>query len=152
MQPRIRTIALCLFSHEGKILVSEELDTVKGSVYARPVGGGIEFGERSIEAIRREIQEELSQEIESIELVGVLENHFTLEGASGHEIVFVYDARFFDQSCYDKPYLDGVEHDVNAQFKALWRSPAELRAANIRLVPESLESLLVEKGLASEGK
>lgn len=149
MAPRIRTIALCLFSHQGKILVSEDLDTVKGSTYARPLGGGIEFGERATDAIRREILEELGEAIENVELIAVLENLFTLEAASGHEIVFLYDARFVDRSCYDKPHLDGVEHEVNAHFKALWRTPAELRAANIRLVPEPLEALLLEKGLVS---
>ena len=56
---RIRPIALCLFRHAGRILVGNAYDAVKQEHYCRPLGGGIEFGERGAEAIVREIREEL---------------------------------------------------------------------------------------------
>jgi len=73
---RIRPIAVCLFRHENRILVSEGFDTVKQDYYYRPLGGGIEYGEPSREAVAREIREELGAEIENIRLLDVLENIF----------------------------------------------------------------------------
>ena len=41
-------------------------------------------------AVIREIREEIEAEITDLELLGILESIFTLEGQLGHEIVFVY--------------------------------------------------------------
>jgi ADP-ribose pyrophosphatase YjhB (NUDIX family) len=71
---RIRPIAVCLFRHDNRILVSEGFDTVKQDYYYRPLGGGIEYGEMSSDALVREIREELDAEIENVRLLGVLEN------------------------------------------------------------------------------
>lgn len=51
---------------------------------------GLEFGEMSEAALRREFKEELGFDITPVSLLGVLENHFELEGEPGHEIVHVY--------------------------------------------------------------
>ena len=56
---RIRTIAICLFSHNGGILVAEGIDAVKGETFYRPLGGGIEFGEYGADTVAREIREEI---------------------------------------------------------------------------------------------
>jgi len=68
--PRIRALALCVFHHEGKILVHRFYDPIKQQSVFRPVGGGIEFGETSAQAIAREVQEELVQSIHSVRLLG----------------------------------------------------------------------------------
>jgi len=103
---RIRPVALCLFQHKGRILVSRAYDAVKQDFYCRPLGGGIEFGKRGVETIAREIREELGAEIEKIRWLGTLENLFTGEGKAGHEIVLVFDAGFIDRSLYDQPIAD----------------------------------------------
>lgn len=79
-EPRIRHLALCIFHHRGKILVNEFVDPVKGLTLFRPLGGGIEFGERSADAIVREIREELGQPISDLRLIGTLESIFTYLG------------------------------------------------------------------------
>jgi len=71
--PRIRALALCIFHRNGRILVHEFQDAVKQQTVFRPIGGGIEFGEHSAEAIVREVQEELAQPIHSLRLLGTLE-------------------------------------------------------------------------------
>lgn len=54
MKPNhIRPIAICLFRHGSRILVSDGLDSETGR-YCRPLGGAIEFGERAQAAIVRE--------------------------------------------------------------------------------------------------
>ena len=72
----IRVYALII---EGeKILISKEL--IKGEIVLKFPGGGVEFGEGIIEALQREANEEMFQELSEIE-------HF-------------YTTDFFQQSSY----------------------------------------------------
>ncbi len=147
---RIRPIALCLFRHQGRILVGNGFDAVNGIPYCRPLGGGIEFGERGQEAIVREIREELGAEIEQVEQLGLLENLFTCDGRPGHEIVLLFDATFTDRSLYDRPVLHGYEEGAAQEtFTAEWKTLDELEAGPTRLVPEGLLEFL--RGLAQTG-
>ncbi|HVG28943.1 MAG TPA: NUDIX hydrolase [Pyrinomonadaceae bacterium] len=139
---RIRPIVICLFSHGGRILVSQSHDPAKQDYFCRPLGGGIEFGERSRDAVRREVREEIGVEIENLELIGVLENLFTYVGRRWHEIVFVYDAEFVDKSLYGRDEIVYHELELAGDFVARWRSLAEIEADNVRLVPEGLTGLL----------
>jgi 8-oxo-dGTP pyrophosphatase MutT (NUDIX family) len=143
---KIRPIVLCLFRHRDRILVSRDYDSVKMDYYYRPLGGGIEFGETSRDAIIREIREELGAEIENVTWLGMLENIFTLEGAPGHEIVLIYDATFVDRSLYEQDHLIGHEHEIGSSFVAEWRSLDDLQRGPARLVPEGLATLIAESG------
>jgi 8-oxo-dGTP pyrophosphatase MutT (NUDIX family) len=143
----IRPIALCLFRRENRILVSTAYDSVKKDYYCRPLGGGIEFGERGAEAIVREIREELGAEIEKVRLVGTLENLFSCEGQPGHEIVLLFDAVFIDRSLYEQLFLHGHEAGAAMEaFTAEWKTLDELTAGNARLVPEELIGFLSDHG------
>lgn len=137
---RMRAIAICLFRHQGRVLVSQGFDEVKQEVFFRPLGGGIDFCETSQDAIVREIQEELGAEITEVQLVGVLESIFLYRGEPGHEIVFVYDARFVDASLYDQETL--AVQEGKHQFTATWRSLEQMIGPGRRLVPEALAALL----------
>jgi 8-oxo-dGTP pyrophosphatase MutT (NUDIX family) len=139
---RIRPIAICLFSDGGRILVSEDFDSVKQSYFCRPIGGAINFGERSCDAILREIGEEIGAEVENLRLVGVLESLFFYEGSQGHEVVFVYDAEFVDRSLYKQSEVRCYEAEIDVRFAARWRSLEDLNREGIRLVPEGLSDLL----------
>ncbi len=139
---RIRPIVVCLFRHNGRILVEIQPDSVKGDWFCRPLGGAIEFGEDSRTALVREIEEELGAAVENIQLLGVLENLFVYEGQPGHEIVFVYDAAFVDKSLYQQETLQAYEHGNHSHFTAQWQSLAQMKEKNIRLVPEGLLALL----------
>ncbi|HEY9763270.1 MAG TPA: NUDIX hydrolase [Trichocoleus sp.] len=137
---RIRAIALCLFRHQGRILVSEGFDEVKRETFFRSLGGGIDFCETSRDAIVREIQEELGAEISDVHLVGILESIFLYQGEPGHEIVFVYDARFVDASLYDREKL--TVQEGKHQFTATWKSLEQMTGPGQQLVPEGLAALL----------
>jgi 8-oxo-dGTP pyrophosphatase MutT (NUDIX family) len=138
--PRIRPLALCIFHHDGKILLSEAHDPIKNRPFFRPIGGGIEFGETSAQAIVREVEEELGLAITDVRLLGTLENIFTYAGRPGHEIVQVYDAKFVDASVYALPYLDGQKTD-GATFTAKWLR-WEGFTDEAPLVPDGLYELL----------
>jgi ADP-ribose pyrophosphatase YjhB (NUDIX family) len=139
---RIRPIVICLFRDGDRILVSEAYDSSKGDYFCRPLGGGIEFGEHSRDAMLREIREEIGAEVERLELVGVLENIFIYEGAQGHEIVFVYDGEFKDRGMYERGEIQCYEMELDAGFVARWLSLEEIRGRNTRLVPEGVADLL----------
>ncbi|MBE9157645.1 NUDIX hydrolase [Nodosilinea sp. LEGE 06152] len=137
---RIRPISICLLRRGEEILVHESYDSVKERGFARPLGGGIDFGETSADAAIREIKEELGVDITGVVLLGIVENIFVYEGAPGHEIVFVYDGRFVDESLYEQESLMAMEG--KRQFEAVWRSPSALRTGPHRLVPEQLWDFL----------
>lgn len=143
--PRIRFLALCVFHHQGKILVNVFEDPATGQTLCRPLGGGIEFGELGRDAIAREIDEELGKSISDVRLLGTLESLFTYAEKAGHEIVQVYDARFADTSLYHQDWLDG--HESNGRpFRARWCDSADLAGIG-PLVPQGLHALLRDLSL-----
>lgn len=137
---RFRPLALCVFHHNGKILVNRFIDPVTQEVFYRPLGGGIDFGERSSDAIVREIHEELGQSINDVRLLGTLESIFTYNGKPGHEFVRVYDAKFDDVDVYQQALVKGEESN-GAPFTAMWCASSSFTPSS-PLVPEGLYELL----------
>ena len=137
----IRPIVICVFRQGPQILVAEGTDPATGEVFYRPLGGGIEFGESSADALRREICEELGTEIEDLKLLGVLENPFVYDDARGHEIVFVYDAAFVDRRLYDVPAPEGLESDGSV-IPAIWLDLNRYVQGSPPVYPDGLIELL----------
>lgn len=98
----IRPIAIGAFLHDDRVLVGRAFDSQKNEHYCRPPGGGVEFGERAEDALRRELREEIGADIEDVKLMSVIENRFELEGEPKHEIVFVFEAHLKDRALYDQ--------------------------------------------------
>lgn len=142
---RVRPVAICVFSYQQRILVFDGFDRSKDSWYFRPLGGGIEFGEASDEAMRRETEEELGCGVDGLELLGVIENRFVLEGEPGHEIVFVFDGILNDRSLYKRGAVPWQEHGSGEAGLARWLGREDFRReSRWRLVPEELEGLLLQ--------
>ena len=146
---KVRPIAICVFYHQRCILVNEGYDSVKKQTFFRPLGGKIEFGEKSSETIRRELLEEIGFEVQNLIYLTTLENIFTYNGERGHEIIIVYDGEFADESVYQRAIIHGKEenHDpINAVWKPLsdFQSGSD-GAASTPLYPTGLLELLLEK-------
>lgn len=139
---RIRPLAICIFSHNNKILVCEGYDPTKGEIFYRPLGGAIEFGEYSIDTVRRELLEEISAEIQELVYLGALENIFTFDGTPGHEIVQVYDGAFVDTALYEQDVISGHELDISEPMKVIWKNLDEFGPGKSILYPDGLLELL----------
>ncbi|SFL58945.1 NUDIX domain-containing protein [Gracilibacillus orientalis] len=139
----IRPIVICLFSNNDSILVAEGYDSIKKQYFYRPIGGGIEYGELSSDALIREVQEEIEKEITNLKYLGTIENIFTYNGDIGHEVVMVYDASFVDDSLYKINSFEGKEDD-GTSFKLFWKPLSEFENGQLRIVPESLMTLIQE--------
>ena len=126
---------------DGAILVSGDVDE-DGTGYERPLGGHIELGELAEETIRREILEEIGEELRSVRLLDVIENLFTLNGAQGHEIVFVFEAEFVDDAPYQVEQRTILDHPTG-RVRVRWRLPGEI---NPRLVPDGIERVVQDSG------
>ncbi|MCM3759010.1 NUDIX domain-containing protein [Sporosarcina aquimarina] len=137
----IRPLVICVFQQVDTILVAEGYDPVKQDYFYRPIGGGIEFGESSEEALIREMKEELNTTVTDLAYLGTLENIFSFNGNIGHEIVRVYDASFTDNAFNKASTFEGIE-DNGELFKVM-RLPIEtFRTGELRLVPDNLLDLL----------
>ncbi len=86
---RIRPIVLGIIWRGDALLVFEAYDHVKDETYYRSLGGGIEFGERSQDALLREFHEELGVTLVGVRYLAALENIHTHNGQLGHEIVLL---------------------------------------------------------------
>ena len=111
---KIRPLAICVFSHQGRILVSEGYDSVKKQTFYRPLGGKIEFGEPSAETVRRELLEEIGYEVGDLHYLATLENIFTYNGQKGHEIILIYDGDFKDKGFTGLAEIEGHEEEPRA--------------------------------------
>ena len=137
---RIRVLALAVFRRGDEILVMEGYDPLKREPFYRPLGGGVEFGERVIDALHREMREELGAEIKDVRLLQVMENLFVFNGAPGHEIVWMHDAALVDPAFYARDEI--VITEDGAGGRAVWKSLREFEQGRAILYPTGLLELL----------
>jgi ADP-ribose pyrophosphatase YjhB (NUDIX family) len=134
----IRPLALAVIRRGDSLLVFEGHDDFKDETFYRPLGGGVEFGESSKDALRREFGEELGAEIEVGERLDVLENVFTWQDRTGHEIAFIYEAVFVDPSFYERDEMKIIDEPAVAR----WVDVADFRDGSKILYPDRLVELL----------
>lgn len=133
-KPRVVALALIRRAESNEILVSNSRDETIGVRFHRLFGGGVEFGERGEEALRRELLEELGVELGMARLAGVVENLFVFEGLPGHEVMLVYETEFADASLYAKELFQGIEVEPKV---GVWRD-LDHPDADVPLYPPGL--------------
>lgn len=100
IEKNLRGLAIAIIRRGNEILVVPYYDAKKNEHFYRPLGGGIEFGETSLEALKREFQEEVALELKDHKLLGVIENIYNFDGEPGHEIAFIYEAKLSNADAY----------------------------------------------------
>lgn len=126
---KIRVLALALVEHDGKLLVSPGIDKVRGEDFYRLPGGGVDFGETALEALKREFMEEFRAEIVQVKLLSVFENIFEFNGDKGHEVTFIFSAKFKDESLYDQSSFKII--DSHREGEALWVPISKLKESRL---------------------
>jgi 8-oxo-dGTP pyrophosphatase MutT (NUDIX family) len=107
------------------------------------LGGGIEFGETSMDTVCRELMEELNVQVnrESLLYLGTVENIFTLNGLPGHEIVMIYDGVLKESGLYDQAEIVGEEAN-GEEIRAVWMGVDEFGEGKSILYPYGLLEML----------
>jgi len=134
----IRPVAVGVPRREDELLLSRLHED--GEPFYRPIGGAIEFGESSDEALAREFEEELDVEVVEAELLETLENSFTFEGQQGHEIWFLYEVALAESWPYERDAFEGREPEAGETYSAVWKSIDSFDGVTV--YPEHLASLL----------
>ncbi|KAM3094592.1 NUDIX hydrolase [Phormidesmis sp. 146-12] len=131
---RIRPLVLGWVLSGDRLLVASEYDFVKQDYFYRCLGGGVDFGETSEAALRREFLEEIQAEVTNIRSLGFVENLFTYNGKPGHEWIQSYQCDLVDASLYQQSEIRGIEGKT--EFVARWVECDRFRSRELRLVPE----------------
>ena len=140
VEGQIRVLALGLIKKDNRVFISQGYDPVKQKTFYRAMGGGVDFGETSLEALEREFQEEIQAKLTNISYLGCLENLFTFNGKQGHELLQVYQCDFADAKFYELESL--VFAEGKRQKTALWVDIALFTSGELLLVPEPFLELL----------
>lgn len=139
---QIRPLSLALIRNQkGQYLYHQGRDKVKNETFYRPLGGGIDFGERADATLSREMLEELNEEIIIHRQLATFENIFKYEQRFGHEIVIVFEAEFKNRNVYEKHELEIHEYN-GLTSTAVWRSLEEIKKEKAHLYPLGLEELI----------
>ena len=149
MAKRIRPIALGLIEYGGHIFVSRGEDRKTKEPFYRFLGGGIDFGETSEAALKREFLEEVQAELTAVEYVTCLDNIFVYIGKPKHERIQLFRAQFVDSKfCQVQKTFRFVEGDSRAGRRgqridqALWIPISGVLSGEYRLVPASCHQYL----------
>ncbi|MCJ8144522.1 NUDIX domain-containing protein [Ancylobacter sp. A5.8] len=143
----IRVVAIGLHWREGRLLAAEVRDDAGRLKGVRPLGGGVEFGESWRDALAREFREELGLDVHVGPCRAVLENIFSHEGATGHEVVFVADV-VFPPGVLDEAESVDFEEDGGQPCRARWYALETLDGDGPALFPSGLKRMLLARAVA----
>ena len=101
-----------VFIRDGKILLND----CSGIHYALP-GGRVKMDEDSKEALKREVKEEMDENIQNISFMGIFENFFTLDDTKVHEYMWMYQADFEDKKMFQSDNLYLAEGEKENHFE-----------------------------------
>ena len=133
----IRVKAIGLIRRNDQLLLEEVREPDGPLIGYRPLGGSIEFGEKSWEALEREFMEELGEDIKITKLYTVLENIFTWDNKPAHEVIFVYEASLLNKDTYQEQIVERMDSITGNMRQAYWVNPHAL-PEGVKLLPTTL--------------
>ena len=112
----------------------EKFDKVKNQTFYRCLGGGIEFLEKSSDALKREFKEEINTDIIVKDFLGISENIFTFNGKNAHELILFYSIDIVDSDYKDEYNII----DRGGEFSAKWIDIDDFKNKSKILYPEEV--------------
>ena len=134
-KPRVKVI--CLLKCLDEYLFANVLDTYKNEYFYILPGGGVEFGEKTIDAVKREIKEEVNYDLKNPKLISTIEHFFEYKGISKHEVTFFYLEEVSEKSLFSNELIDNGNH-----FPALWIKKSEV--PNYNVVPIQVKEWIIK--------
>ena len=137
----IRAKVIGIAQFENKILVCEVLDdegVLKGWC---PLGGGIEFGETSEEALKREMFEEAGCQVLISGEPMICDNIFEHHGVKGHELIVAFHITFSDPQMYQKKRFQ-IQEDKGSWHWVEWMDMATFQGGKAVFFPPALAKQL----------
>jgi ADP-ribose pyrophosphatase YjhB (NUDIX family) len=141
-RPAVRVIALGLHWRGDSLLAVEIPDDTGRIKGVRPLGGGVDFGETWQVALAREFQEELGVEVEIGAEAIIMENIYTHEGHTGHEVVFLAEVKF-PKGAFAGESAIHFQEDNGDGYIARWFPLADLDDGKLSLYPAGLKERLL---------
>jgi hypothetical protein len=139
----VRPVVYGIFRREYNVLVAEGYDRNNRTLFYRPPGGPLGFGETAEESLVRLMKEQFDSYITVGPKLAVFENIYSLNDAPGHEIVFLYEAEFKSLHLYGLETYE-LPEDKNGEpvmTRFSWHNLFEFHHRK-RLYPQPLYDLL----------
>ena len=139
---QVRPVALAVVRRDEQALLAHHYDPEADYEFYRPLGGAIEFGEHSSEAVVREFPEELDVTLTDISYLETYERVFTFDGNDGHEIWRLYEGTIEESWPYERDQFTGREPEFGEEFAVEWKHPEEFTEGGEVVYPPELPELL----------
>ena len=126
-----------LIIKDGKLLT---VDIANNNFYCLP-GGHVHLGESTLDAIKREIREEVMLDVLNVKLLSVIENFFTnVKGKMMHEVCYYYTVYAEGVNTNDYTYIENDDGELK-ELKFNWIKLEDLTKVDFR--PKILAEKLV---------
>lgn len=137
---KIRVLALGLIRDGDRLFLSQGKDPSTEQTFYRALGGGVDWGETSLNALKREFWEEIGGELTNIKYLGCIENIFTFDNQLKHEIIQLYSCDFLDPQFYQREQIEFSEK--KRRKIALWVDIASCLSRELLIVPHEFLNYL----------
>ena len=128
-----------IFKYHGKVLIEIRKDRVGNSVIP---GGRLKINESSLDALIREIKEEMRLTLDKDKLIynNTIEEFFTFEGVKYHEIFFVY--KYPVDDLFYEELINVKENQDNFITDYIFVSPDEFD--KVDLLPLEIRDIIIK--------
>lgn len=135
-----------MINEKKQVLVSDEY--IKGSYYTKFPGGGLEFGEGTLECITREWQEELSQDVAVVEHIYTTDFFQISAFDNQTQIISIYylvtPQSPFVKPLLSKPFDFEIPEGVTDVEGPRWIDWEDFSAASVHLPIDKVVATLIK--------